>query len=47
MKATVERIEYDPNRTCHIMLIKYENIYNKIGLVEAHKVYFYSIYIGG
>tara|TARA_B100001996_G_C18585401_1_gene563985 strand:+ start:244 stop:1077 length:834 start_codon:yes stop_codon:yes gene_type:complete len=25
MKATVERIEYDPNRTCHIMLIKYEN----------------------
>ena len=22
-KAEVERIEYDPNRTCHIMLIKF------------------------
>ena len=25
IKATVERIEYDPNRTCYIMLVKYEN----------------------
>jgi large subunit ribosomal protein L2 len=25
MKAVVERIEYDPNRTCHIMLVKYED----------------------
>tara|TARA_B100000945_G_scaffold283432_1_gene252483 strand:+ start:2441 stop:3274 length:834 start_codon:yes stop_codon:yes gene_type:complete len=25
MKATVERIEYDPNRTSHIALIKYED----------------------
>ncbi len=25
IKATVERVEYDPNRTCYIMLIKYEN----------------------
>ena len=25
IKATVERIEYDPNRTCHIMLVKYED----------------------
>lgn len=24
-KAIVERFEYDPNRTCHIALIKYEN----------------------
>ncbi len=23
MPATVERIEYDPNRSCHIMLVKY------------------------
>ena len=22
MSATVERIEYDPNRSCHIMLVK-------------------------
>ena len=25
MKATVERIEYDPNRSCHIMLVKFED----------------------
>ena len=25
MKAIVERIEYDPNRSCHIMLVKYED----------------------
>ena len=25
MKATVERIEYDPNRTSYIALIKYED----------------------
>ena len=25
MEATVERIEYDPNRSCHIMLVKYED----------------------
>jgi len=25
IKATVERIEYDPNRTSHIMLVKYED----------------------
>ena len=25
MEATVERIEYDPNRTCHIALLKYED----------------------
>ena len=25
VKATVERIEYDPNRTCYIMLVKYED----------------------
>lgn len=25
MTATVERIEYDPNRTCHIALLKYED----------------------
>ena len=25
MEAVVERIEYDPNRTCHIMLVKYED----------------------
>ena len=25
MKAEVERIEYDPNRTCYIMLIKFED----------------------
>ena len=23
MEAVVERIEYDPNRTCHIMMVKY------------------------
>ena len=25
MFATVERIEYDPNRSCHIMLVKFED----------------------
>ena len=25
MKGEVERIEYDPNRTCYIMLIKFED----------------------
>ena len=25
VKGIVERIEYDPNRSCHIMLIKFEN----------------------
>jgi large subunit ribosomal protein L2 len=25
MSATVERIEYDPNRTCHIALLKYDD----------------------
>ena len=25
MKATIERIEYDPNRSCHIMLVKFED----------------------
>ena len=25
MEAVVERIEYDPNRTCYIMLVKYED----------------------
>ena len=25
MKAEVERIEYDPNRSCHIMLVKFED----------------------
>ena len=25
VKSTVERIEYDPNRTCYIMLVKYED----------------------
>ena len=25
MIATVERIEYDPNRSCHIMLVKFED----------------------
>ena len=25
MKAVVERIEYDPNRSCHIMLVKFED----------------------
>ena len=25
MSAEVERIEYDPNRSCHIMLVKYED----------------------
>ena len=25
MKAIVERIEYDPNRSCHIMLVKFED----------------------
>ena len=25
VKGTVERIEYDPNRSCHIMLIKFED----------------------
>ncbi len=25
IEAVVERIEYDPNRTCHIMLVKYED----------------------
>ncbi len=25
IKGTVERIEYDPNRSCHIMLINFEN----------------------
>ena len=25
MPATVERIEYDPNRSCNIMLMKYED----------------------
>ena len=24
-EATVERIEYDPNRSCHIMLVKFED----------------------
>ena len=26
MPATVERIEYDPNRSCYIMLVKFETI---------------------
>ena len=25
MKGEVERIEYDPNRSCHIMLVKFED----------------------
>ena len=25
MKAQVERIEYDPNRSCYIMLVKFED----------------------
>ena len=25
MEATVERIEYDPNRSCYIMLVKFED----------------------
>ena len=25
MKATVERVEYDPNRSCHIMLVKFDD----------------------
>ena len=25
MEATVERIEYDPNRSCHIMLVKFDD----------------------
>ena len=25
MQATVERIEYDPNRSCYIMLVKFED----------------------
>ena len=25
MVAEVERIEYDPNRSCHIMLVKFED----------------------
>ncbi len=25
MKAKIERIEYDPNRSCHIMLVKFED----------------------
>ena len=25
MSAEVERIEYDPNRSCHIMLVKFED----------------------
>ena len=25
MAATVERIEYDPNRSCYIMLVKFED----------------------
>ena len=25
MPATVERIEYDPNRSCYIMLVKFED----------------------
>ena len=25
MLATVERIEYDPNRSCYIMLVKFED----------------------
>jgi large subunit ribosomal protein L2 len=25
MEAEIERIEYDPNRTCHIMLVKYKD----------------------
>ncbi len=25
VKGTIERIEYDPNRSCHIMLIKFED----------------------
>ena len=25
MPAEIERIEYDPNRSCHIMLVKFED----------------------
>ena len=25
VSATIERIEYDPNRSCHIMLVKFED----------------------
>ena len=25
MPAVIERIEYDPNRSCHIMLVKFED----------------------
>ena len=25
VKAKIERIEYDPNRSCHIMLVKFED----------------------
>ena len=30
LKAKVERIEYDPNRSAYVALIKYEDGYNEL-----------------
>ena len=38
VKAKVERIEYDPNRSCHIMLVKFEDgkkFYYALGGIKA------------
>ena len=35
IKATVERIEYDPNRTAYIALIKYEDEMLKVGQADV------------
>ena len=36
IKGRVERIEYDPNRSCHIMLIKFEDGEHKYYLAPQH-----------
>ena len=39
MKAKIERIEYDPNRTAHIALVKYEdNLKNYIICPQGLKI---------
>ena len=39
MSATIERIEYDPNRTSYIALIKYEdNVMNYILCPQGIKI---------
>ena len=46
IKGTVERIEYDPNRSCHIMLIKFEDNERKYYLAPQNIKVGYEIQNG-